>query len=256
MLDNTDYFKMSGLYHLVRNYELNTNESEVIGIIKKIIEKDALPKSKYSRQGILHSAIIYKKKEIIKLLISTEKASTGEIERIRENHEGTDHILELIIGTNDPEIFELFINEGLTINEDDILRDQKLLNIFFMERFDMIEILISNFKNENNKVIFFEKLMKHHDDSIKRVEQSFVSNSEGCMKMISDRKELKQKTIEYFSSILKSSECSICLGSIDFDERRTLYRCNHTFHDKCITESFKYKERCPNCRKNYSIKIK
>jgi len=48
---------------------------------------------------------------------------------------------------------------------------------------------------------------------------------------------------------MNKKQCSICLEELDENNQNneTLI-CNHVFHEKCITEWFKYSNSCPNCR--------
>jgi hypothetical protein len=43
-------------------------------------------------------------------------------------------------------------------------------------------------------------------------------------------------------------QCSICLANIDEDSMIGLLKCQHYFHQECITEWLQRKKRCPMCR--------
>lgn len=56
--------------------------------------------------------------------------------------------------------------------------------------------------------------------------------------------------------ILSGEQCSICFNHFSIGEyKRTLDKCNHTFHKKCIDKWFnknKNNMNCPVCRTNYN----
>ena len=59
-----------------------------------------------------------------------------------------------------------------------------------------------------------------------------------------------------FSTILYNSvdnkyvdkECSICLMEFDSENKLSVTKCSHVFHNDCIKEWSKYKIECPICR--------
>jgi len=48
--------------------------------------------------------------------------------------------------------------------------------------------------------------------------------------------------------------CSICLDKIQ-DEQKIITECNHTFHNDCLLEWYKYKRTCPMCRSECNISL-
>lgn len=48
---------------------------------------------------------------------------------------------------------------------------------------------------------------------------------------------------------ITSSDCSICLEKLNFNEKR-IFKCGHAFHKKCIDKWFKETSslKCPNCK--------
>jgi hypothetical protein len=49
--------------------------------------------------------------------------------------------------------------------------------------------------------------------------------------------------------ISKKEECPVCLEIFSFDKEITKTICNHYFHNDCITETLKFTNTCPICRK-------
>lgn len=47
----------------------------------------------------------------------------------------------------------------------------------------------------------------------------------------------------------KNQECGICLNSIRSESENYITRCNHKFHNKCITHWLLLNTNCPICRK-------
>jgi hypothetical protein len=47
----------------------------------------------------------------------------------------------------------------------------------------------------------------------------------------------------------KNPECGICLSSISSESENYTTRCNHKFHNKCITHWLLLNTNCPICRK-------
>lgn len=56
----------------------------------------------------------------------------------------------------------------------------------------------------------------------------------------------------YIKYLINSKHnCSICLDIIFNNQNVFLTSCGHLFHFKCLNESFKINNKCPNCRKIY-----
>jgi hypothetical protein len=51
----------------------------------------------------------------------------------------------------------------------------------------------------------------------------------------------------------KNIDCSICITEFIPDDDTVKLKCNHLFHQKCITEWCKYKQDCPICREKLFV---
>ena len=63
---------------------------------------------------------------------------------------------------------------------------------------------------------------------------------------IEDMKELMKKHKETF-------ECPICLEDMNHKNMKVLISCGHRFHLKCIKIWYETSEKCPCCRKKFSL---
>jgi len=53
----------------------------------------------------------------------------------------------------------------------------------------------------------------------------------------------------------KNKDCSICLLDFEDEHLVSLTKCNHLFHNHCITEWSRYKKDCPICRENLKDEV-
>lgn len=51
-----------------------------------------------------------------------------------------------------------------------------------------------------------------------------------------------------------STDCTVCFVEINKGEKVVKLDCEHIFHRNCIDEWVKYKQECPNCRKEIKVK--
>ena len=70
----------------------------------------------------------------------------------------------------------------------------------------------------------------------------------GDNKPIIKRNQLGEKI--FFTDILSSDECSICLDKFKKDDKIIKLNCSHTYHFQCITQWFKQDITCPICRQS------
>lgn len=66
--------------------------------------------------------------------------------------------------------------------------------------------------------------------------------------------QLNQVTVQNYGSIqntipYQNKFCAICYIDFENEDNIAKLTCNHTFHEECIKEWFKYKQICPYCNK-------
>lgn len=98
-----------------------------------------------------------------------------------------------------------------------------------------------------NKSMYIEDLKNNLRHMLRNV-YSILYNPQETKITRNDTLQLDFKSCQFDDHQMTNDMCCICLEDFTPTDNVILLPCNHNFHRTCITESFKYQQRCPLCR--------
>lgn len=122
-----------------------------------------------------------------------------------------------------------------------------------MPDFMMNPIVNNNNNINNNPGAIFQQLIQMINTNQNANDYEYFSNLPNVPVPIKEEVLGKIKTIKYSDIDKKSTEsrnvqCSVCLCDFESDDLVKHLRCDHIYHNDCISEWFKTKSTCPVCK--------
>jgi NACalpha-BTF3-like transcription factor len=122
-------------------------------------------------------------------------------------------------------------------------------NINILDYIDNFQMLF-NINNEYNIVGNVYEDIEEKMISIATMESENSYNShERNPECIINIKSLKFKDCKH-----KENICTICISEYKSEDKVSILKCNHIYHNKCILEWGMYRQECPMCRESIEIK--
>lgn len=111
----------------------------------------------------------------------------------------------------------------------------------------------NNINNNNNPGAIFQQLIQMINTNQNANDYEYFSNLPDVPVPIKEEVLGKIKTIKYSDIDKKSTEsrnvqCSVCLCDFESADLVKHLRCDHIYHNDCISEWFKTKSTCPVCK--------
>ena len=126
------------------------------------------------------------------------------------------------------------------IFNDDLFNDNISINMFLTNIFNSIgrqtlaDLFSSTLEDQILEEVMEESLQEH--SSLQR--SNTIINIE--KQKYKDLDNLKKEN---------NKDCSVCITDFEDEDDVSITTCGHIFHNSCIVEWGKYKQECPNCRK-------
>jgi hypothetical protein len=155
---------------------------------------------------------------------------------------------------NENIIDEMFVEEleNINLDTDNILSRNSNQNIFYI-----LESIDNNFSMLYNQIYEYNILERTYEEILEDNEiNRAIIESENSYNSYKRKPEciINIKSLKFKDCKDNETICTICICEFTSEDKVSILKCNHIYHNKCIIEWGMYRQECPMCREKIEIK--